>query len=122
MIMIEMMVGTMKDSAKQHVLHTGFQRWDCHKFKKIYSINMEKNGPVTPTGAAFPMRSYCLDKQQIRTRLRWETSSDYIALVEARGVEPLSESTSTGTSPSADGRLHSLTQPQAVKLLSLVES
>ena len=43
-------------------------------------------------------------------------------LVEARGVEPLSESTSTGTSPSADGRLHSLTQPQAVKLLSLVES
>ena len=43
-------------------------------------------------------------------------------LVEARGVEPLSESASTGTSPSADGRLHSLTQPQAVKLLSLVES
>ena len=43
-------------------------------------------------------------------------------LVEARGVEPLSESTFTGTSPSAGGRLHSLTQPQAVKLLSLVES
>ena len=43
-------------------------------------------------------------------------------VVEARGVEPLSESTFTGTSPSAGGRLHSLTQPQAVKLLSLVES
>ena len=43
-------------------------------------------------------------------------------MVEARGVEPLSESASTGTSPSADGRLHSLIQPQAVKLLNLVES
>lgn len=44
---------------------------------------MEKSGPVTPTGTAFPMRSYCLDKQQIRTRLRWETSSDYVALKSA---------------------------------------
>ena len=51
-----------------------------------------------------------------------EVSSLKGHLVEARGVEPLSESTSTGTSPSADGRLHSLAQPQAVKLLSLVES
>ena len=31
-------------------------------------------------------------------------------LVEARGVEPLSENMSTGTSPGADGYLHSLTQ------------
>ena len=31
-------------------------------------------------------------------------------LVEARGVEPLSENASTGTSPGADGYLHSLTQ------------
>ena len=51
-----------------------------------------------------------------------EVSSLKGHLVEARGVEPLSESTFTGTSPSAGGRLHSLTQPQAVKLLSLVES
>ena len=29
-------------------------------------------------------------------------------MVEARGVEPLSESTSTETSPGADGYLHSL--------------
>ena len=28
--------------------------------------------------------------------------------MEMRGVEPLSESTSTGTSPGADGYLHSL--------------
>ena len=48
--------------------------------------------------------------------------SQAFIVVEARGVEPLSESTSTETSPSADGRLHSLTQPQTVKLLSLVES
>ena len=43
-------------------------------------------------------------------------------LVESRGVEPLSESTSTGTSPSADDRLQSLTQPWVVTLLGLVES
>ncbi len=30
------------------------------------------------------------------------------ALVEARGVEPLSENTSLGTSPGADGYFHSL--------------
>ena len=45
-----------------------------------------------------------------------------IVLVEARGVEPLSESASTGTSPSADDQLHSLTQPWVVTLLDLVES
>lgn len=43
-------------------------------------------------------------------------------MVEAGGVEPPSESTSTGTSPSADDPLHSLTQAWVVTLLSLVES
>ena len=41
-------------------------------------------------------------------------------LVEVRGVEPLSESLSKPTSPSADGHLRSLTQKQAVTLLCLV--
>ena len=36
-------------------------------------------------------------------------------LVEARGVEPLSESTSTTLSPGADGNLHSLLRTSAVK-------
>ncbi len=44
------------------------------------------------------------------------------SMVEPRGVEPLSESTSTGTSPSADGPLHSLTQTRADTLLRSVES
>ena len=43
-------------------------------------------------------------------------------MVEARGVEPLSENTFTGTSPGADGTLHSLAQACAVTLKSLVES
>ena len=43
-------------------------------------------------------------------------------MVELRGVEPLSESTSTGTSPSADDHLHSLTQAWVVTLLGLVAS
>ena len=46
----------------------------------------------------------------------------FVFMVEARGVEPLSESISTGTSPSADDPLHSLTQAQVVTLLGLVES
>lgn len=37
-----------------------------------------------------------------------------IALVEARGVEPLSENTSTGTSPGADGCSDSPTYRSAV--------
>ena len=48
--------------------------------------------------------------------------SDMRSMVEARGVEPLSESASTGTSPSADDPLHSLAQPWVVTLLRLVES
>lgn len=51
-----------------------------------------------------------------------EVSSLKGHLVEARGVEPLSESTSTGTSPSAGDHLHSLTQTRVVTLLGLVES
>jgi len=43
-------------------------------------------------------------------------------MVEPRGVEPLSENTSTGTSPGADGTLHSLAYPCAVTLADLVES
>ena len=43
-------------------------------------------------------------------------------LVEAGGVEPPSENASSGTSPGADGRLHSLILTQAVKLQNLVAS
>ena len=66
----------------------------------------------------------CDYTQKIRTKVRIFCLHLFCQcnLVEARGVEPLSESTFTGTSPSAGGRLPSLTQPQAVKLLSLVES
>ena len=45
-----------------------------------------------------------------------------LILVEMRGVEPLSESTSPETSPGADGNLHSLTQAHAVMLMDLVAS
>ena len=45
-----------------------------------------------------------------------------IQLVEAGRVELPSESTSTGTSPSADDPFHSLAQAWVVTLLSLVES
>ena len=43
-------------------------------------------------------------------------------MVEVRGVEPLSESTSTETSPGADGNLHSLVRAHAVMLAVLVAS
>ena len=43
-------------------------------------------------------------------------------MVEMGGIEPPSESTLTGTSPGADGRLHSLVPPQAVTLWDLVAS
>ena len=45
-----------------------------------------------------------------------------IFMVEAGGVEPPSENVSSGTSPGADGHLHSLVQSQAVKLKDLVAS
>ena len=43
-------------------------------------------------------------------------------MVEARGVEPLSENISAQLSPGADGCLHFLTQAPAVGLKSLVAS
>ena len=43
-------------------------------------------------------------------------------LVEMRGIEPLSESALTRTSPGADGNLHSLTEAHAVMLSGLVAS
>jgi len=43
-------------------------------------------------------------------------------LVEAGGVEPPSENTSSGTSPGADGSLHSLAMTQAVMLHGSVAS
>ena len=43
-------------------------------------------------------------------------------VVEARGVEPLSESVLTATSPGADGYLHSLVPARTVTLRDLVAS
>ena len=43
-------------------------------------------------------------------------------MVEARGIEPLSENIFTQFSPGADGYLHSLAQAGAVTLKSLVAS
>lgn len=43
-------------------------------------------------------------------------------LVEVTGVEPVSESALTETSPGAEGHLHSLTLPQAIMLQDLVAS
>ena len=43
-------------------------------------------------------------------------------MVEVRGVEPLSESTLTGTSPGADDCLHSLVPAGTVTLGDLVAS
>ena len=43
-------------------------------------------------------------------------------MVEVRGVEPLSESTLTGTSPGADGCLRSLARAGAVTLGDSVAS
>ena len=45
-----------------------------------------------------------------------------IKVVEVRGVEPLSESTLTGTSPGADDYLHSLARAGTVTLGDLVAS
>ena len=51
-----------------------------------------------------------------------DLSSSRVALVEAGGVEPPSENTSSGTSPGADGCLHSRAMTQAVMLHALVAS
>ena len=45
-----------------------------------------------------------------------------IFMVEAGGVEPPSENTSSGTSPGADGCFYSRAMPQAVMLHGLVAS
>lgn len=45
-----------------------------------------------------------------------------IILVEMTGVEPVSESTSSETSPGADDDFHSLAQTHTVMLLNLVAS
>ena len=50
---------------------------------------------------------------------RYAACSD---VVEARRVELLSESTSAGTSPGADGYLHSLARVPAVRPAGLVAS
>ena len=42
--------------------------------------------------------------------------------MEVTGVEPVSESALTETSPGAEGHLHSLTLPQAIMLQDLVAS
>lgn len=49
-------------------------------------------------------------------------SSSKVLLVEPRGVEPLSENTSTGTSPGAGGTLHSLVYASTAGLIDLVAS
>ena len=43
-------------------------------------------------------------------------------MVEMRGIEPLSESTLTKTSPGADDDFHSLTEAHSVMLIDLVAS
>ena len=53
---------------------------------------------------------------------RKKNSSTLPTLVEAGGVEPPSENTSSGTSPGADGCFYSRAMPQAVMLHGLVAS
>ena len=61
-------------------------------------------------------------KQQIRTHDQSAKGSDYIVLVEARGIEPLSESNLEGTSPGAVCYLHSLKPAGTNTLRNLVAS
>lgn len=69
------------------------------------------------TSLQFPQQ-----KQQIRTHDQSAQGSDYIVLVELRGVEPLSESTLTGPSPGAGQFQHSLPGQALARLHSSVES
>ena len=48
---------------------------------------------------------------RLKAFLNFPTNKLWVHMVEAGGVEPPSESISTGTSPGADGYLHSLTLP-----------
>ena len=58
----------------------------------------------------------------LKTILPRESTQQDCILVEMRGIEPLSESTLTKTSPGADGHFHSLTGAQAVMLGGSVAS
>ena len=69
------------------------------------------------TSLQFPQQ-----KQQIRTHDQSAKGSDYIVLVELRGIEPLSESNLTGLSPGAVCYLHSLGAAGADTLRALVAS
>ena len=69
------------------------------------------------TSLQFPQQ-----KQQIRTHDQSAQGSDYIVLVELRGIEPLSESNLTGLSPGAVCYLHSLGAAGTDTLRTLVAS
>ena len=57
-----------------------------------------------------------------RSRARRPLGSSGSALVETRGIEPLSENRSTGPSPGADDLLHSRRATPLVRLYPLVAS
>lgn len=61
-------------------------------------------------------------KKKIHYFLMLKSSGFYNIMVEVTGIEPVSESALTETSPGADGHLHSLILPQAVMLQDLVAS
>lgn len=86
------------------------------------SIAIHKKRPLICRTDKGPFLVMWLNKQQIRTRPRWGASSDYVALVEAAGVEPASESSLTGISPSAVHCFHSLTVTGRDTLYGLVAS
>ena len=75
----------------------------------------KKKVPRSRNSEGLSLPAYTERGEQYDT-LHSQEDGDFLAVlgsynslvVEARGVEPLSESTSTGTSPSADGRLYSL--------------
>ena len=85
------------------------------------------------TRPAFSARivSICRETETIRANtvifhfiylLKQQGCGTPAVLVEMRGIEPLSESTLTKTSPGADGILHSLTKAHAVMLIGSVAS
>lgn len=76
--------------------------------------------PCVPNGGGSDI---CPQKEQKKGRLAVILQQlGGLIVVEPRGVEPLSESTLTGTSPGADDYLHSLTPTRTVTLRGLVES
>ena len=68
--------------------------------------------PFTPAPVRFP----------IQRKNKAPPDGGALFLVEMGGIEPPSESALTGTSPGADGRLHSLVRARAVTLRGLVAS